>query len=76
MVSATLVAIVGSIVLLFALIKGHLYVTRKLWAPMFEEEVEGEGPSEGEPGAEGETGDGSDDEPEAERVRRGWDEVG
>lgn len=62
MVSAQLLAIAGGIVLLYVLIKGHLYAVRKLWVPKFEEEREA-APDE----------EGTDDEDDG--VERGWDVI-
>lgn len=71
--TATLVTIAGAIVLLYVLIKGHLYVTRKYWKPIIEEEIEAE--TDGEPGVDGSSTGENEGEPEEEPVPRGWDEV-
>ena len=88
MVSAQLLAIAGSLVLLYVLIKGHLYVTRKLWVPKFEEEAEddppdadsgddaGADPSRASDGGDSEDESKSEDESEEEQPTRGWDHVG
>lgn len=71
--TAALVTMAGALVLLYVLIKGHLYVTRKLWKPIIEEEVEAThgGEAAGEE-ASAVSGDGGSEE---EAVPRGWDEV-
>lgn len=67
--TAALATMAGALVLLYLLIKGHLYVTRKLWKPVIEEEVAAS--EEGEEESIGER-----EEPAEERRPRGWDEVG
>jgi hypothetical protein len=71
--TATLVTMAGAIVLLYVLIKAHLYVTRKYWRPVIEEEVAAERDGRSDADEASGSGDGT---PEEERPPRGWDEVG
>lgn len=69
---ATVATIAVSIVLLYVLIKGHLYVIRRVWRPIWKEELEaedeeGEGEGEGEEEGEREGEEGGE--------RRAWDHV-
>ena len=41
---ATFVTIVAALVLLYVLIKVHIYLTRRTWKPVWEEEAEAKGP--------------------------------
>lgn len=38
--NVTLVLLVIGVILLYVLIKAHIYATRKVWSPVFEEEIE------------------------------------
>lgn len=75
MASAQILAIAAAIVLLYVLIKGHLYALRKLWVPKFEEEIASESDEEGagDEEVEGETGDQEGDD--EDRPPRGWDVI-
>lgn len=60
---ATLVTIAGTLILLYVLIKTHIYLIKKVWKPVWEED------HRAETGNEGETESNSGSE------YRGWDEV-
>lgn len=66
MVSAQLVVIALSLVLLYVLIKAHLYAVRRLWVPKFEEERAEDASDDDEAESEG---------PPEDRPT-GWDHVG
>lgn len=67
MVVEQLLILGGAALVLYLLIKAHLYTIRRLWVPKFEEELEANEDDEGE---EPSGDDGTESQPS------GWDHVG